>query len=95
MREEEARRKKVGSMAYYKEWVKAWRQDTSKAVVEENAKKTGEGVVDQLLDMLSHQSLMEYRKMQGPDIRIARDPLTMRMPEEEVKQGMSLNFFCL
>lgn len=91
MREEEARRKKVGSMAYYKEWVKAWRHDTSKAAVEQKTKKTGEGVVNQLLDMMQQQSLREYRKMQGTDIRIRRDPLTMRMTEEEVKQGMSLD----
>ena len=93
MREEENRRKNVGAMAYYKEWVKAWRHDTSKAAVKAKAKKTGEGVVDQLLDMFQHQSLMEYRRMQGTDIRIARDPLTMRMSEEEIKQGMSLNNF--
>lgn len=93
MREEESRRKKAGSVGYYKEWVKAWRSDTSKAAVEAKAKKTGEGVVDQLLDMLQHQSLKEYRQMQGTDVRIARDPLTMRMPEEEVKQGVSLNIF--
>ncbi|KAG0590719.1 hypothetical protein KC19_1G122200 [Ceratodon purpureus] len=86
MREEESRRKKVGAVAYYKEWVKAWRQDTSKEAVEEKKKNSSEGVVDQLLDMLQHQSLKEYRKMQGTDIRIARDPLTMRMPEEEMKQ---------
>lgn len=86
MREEEARRKKVGAMAYYKEWVKEWRDDTSQAAVKEKSMKTGEGVVDQLLDMMQQQSLKEYRKMQGTDIRIRRDPLIMRMPEEEVKQ---------
>jgi len=89
MREEEARRKKVGSMDYYKEWVKAWREDTSKAAVQEKAKRTGKGVVDQLLDMMQQQSLREYRKMQGTDVRIRRAPLTMRMTEEEIKQGMS------
>lgn len=73
-------------MAYYKEWVKEWRDDTSQAAVKEKAKRTGKGVVDQLLDMMQQQSLKEYRKMQGTDIRIRRDPLTMRMSEEEVKQ---------
>lgn len=93
MREEEARRKKVGAMAYYKEWVNKWREDTSQAAVKEKATRTGKGVVDQLLDMMEKQSLKEYRKMQGTDIRIRRDPLIMRMPEEEIKQGMSLHIF--
>lgn len=86
MREEEERRKEAGAVAYYKEWVGKWKKDTSKVTVEERAKSTGEGVVDQLLDMLQHQSRREYRRMQGTDIRIARDPLTLRMSDEEIIQ---------
>lgn len=84
----------MGSMAYYKEWVKEWRPDTSKAAVKEQEKKTGQGLVDQMMDMLQLQSRGEYRQMQGTDIRIRRDPLTMRLSEEEVKAGMLLSPHC-
>lgn len=87
MQEELERRKELGAMAYYQEWVKAWAKDTSKEAIEAHAEKTGEGVVDQLLDMFQHQTRGEYRIMQGTDIRIRRDPLTMRMREEQMKQG--------
>ncbi|XP_024387345.1 protein PLASTID TRANSCRIPTIONALLY ACTIVE 12, chloroplastic [Physcomitrium patens] len=86
MRKEEERREEVGAVAYYHEWVEKWKKDTSNVAVEDTSKVTGEGVVDQLLDMLQHQSQREYRRMQGTDFRIARDPLTLRMPEEEIKQ---------
>lgn len=93
MRKEEERREEVGAVAYYHEWVEKWKKDTSNVAVEDTSKVTGEGVVDQLLDMLQHQSQREYRRMQGTDFRIARDPLTLRMPEEEIKQGTSLHIF--
>lgn len=93
MREEEERRKEAGAVAYYKEWVGKWKKDTSKVTVEERAKSTGEGVVDQLLDMLQHQSRREYRRMQGTDIRIARDPLTLRMSDEEIIQGNYIHMY--
>ncbi|XP_068321800.1 protein PLASTID TRANSCRIPTIONALLY ACTIVE 12, chloroplastic-like isoform X2 [Pyrus communis] len=36
--------------------------------------------------MFSHQTDREYRIMMGTDIRIRRDPLAMRMQEDQIKQ---------
>jgi len=87
MRAEQERRKEIGSVAYYQEWVKEWQKDTSLEAVEEHEKKSGEGVVDQMLDMFQYQTQTEYQHMMGTDIRIRRDPLTMRMRDEQIKQG--------
>lgn len=38
--------------------------------------------------MLSHQTDREYRIMMGTDIRIKRDPLAMRMREDQIKQSI-------
>ncbi|KAL0305461.1 UNVERIFIED_CONTAM: protein PLASTID TRANSCRIPTIONALLY ACTIVE 12, chloroplastic [Sesamum radiatum] len=40
----------------------------------------------QLIEMFMHQTDKEYRIMVGTDIRIRRDPLAMRMREDQIKQ---------
>lgn len=37
--------------------------------------------------MFSHQTDREYRIMMGTDTRIRRDPLAMRMREDQIKQS--------
>ncbi|CAM6017773.1 unnamed protein product [Sphagnum balticum] len=86
MQAEEERRKEIGALAYYKEWVKAWPHDTSKEAVQQHYELTGEDESEQLLNMMRYQTHGEYKHMMGTDIRIRRDPLTMRMTEEEIKQ---------
>lgn len=38
--------------------------------------------------MFSQQTDREYRIMMGTDIRIKRDPLAMRMREDQIKQSI-------
>ena len=49
--------------------------------------------------MFQHQTAGEYRIMMGTDVRIQRDPLAMRMREDQNKQSISLlkfsSFLCL
>jgi hypothetical protein len=40
--------------------------------------------------MFQHQTAGEYRIMMGTDVRIQRDPLAMRMQEDQIKQSISL-----
>ena len=40
--------------------------------------------------MFQHQTAGEYRIMMGTDVRIQRDPLAMRMREDQIKQSISL-----
>lgn len=84
---EEERKRDVGALAYYKEWVKAYKKDTSKEAVQKHFEETGEEEGIQLLDMFSYQTDKEYRIMMGTDVRIRRDPLTMRMRPDQIKQG--------
>ncbi|KAM5587578.1 protein PLASTID TRANSCRIPTIONALLY ACTIVE 12, chloroplastic [Rosa sericea] len=77
---------KIGPLAYYSEWVKDWKRDTSREAVQKHFEETGENETTQLIDMLSHQTDREYRIMMGTDIRIKRDPLAMRMREDQIKQ---------
>eukprot|EP00850_Spirogloea_muscicola_P018831 SM000177S03164 [mRNA] locus=s177:508:2255:+ [translate_table: standard] len=84
---EEQLKRELGPLAYYKQWVKAWRRDTSKAAVARVAAEMGKSETDQLLDMLSCQTQKEYRQMQGTDVRIKRDPLVMRMKPEQIMQA--------
>lgn len=45
--------------------------------------------------MFSHQTDREYRIMMGTDIRIRRDPLAMRMREDQIKQSIDFkNYLC-
>jgi hypothetical protein len=87
MEAEAARKKEIGALAYYKEWVKAYNKDTSKEAVQKHFEETGEDEGLQLLDMFAHQTAAEYRIMMGTDVRIRRDPLTMRMRPDQKKAG--------
>lgn len=82
LKAEEERKAEIGSLAYYKEWVKAWKKDTSKEAVQKHFEETGEDEDLQLLNMFLYQTEREYRIMMGTDTRIRRDPLTMRMRPE-------------
>lgn len=47
----------------------------------------------QLIEMFSHQTDREFRIMMGTDVRIKRDPLAMRMGEDQIKQSIySMDF---
>ncbi|KAI4368073.1 hypothetical protein MLD38_016676 [Melastoma candidum] len=83
---EEERLEGIGPMAYYSEWVKAWKRDTSREAVQKHFEETGEDENTQLIEMFCHQTDREYRIMMGTDIRIRRDPLAMRMREDQIKQ---------
>lgn len=86
---ETKRREEIGGMAYYSEWVKAWKHDTSKEAVQKHFEETGEDESAQLMKMFQHQTFGEYRTMMGTDPRIQRDPLCIRMTMEEKKAGAS------
>lgn len=75
-------------MAFYSEWVKAWKRDTSREAVQKHFEETGEDENTQLIEMFSYQTDREYRIMMGTDIRIKRDPLAMRMREDQIKQSI-------
>lgn len=83
---ERERLQKEGPLAYYSEWVKAWKKDTSREAVEKHFEETGEDENTQLIEMFSCQTAAEYRIMMGTDHRISRDPLAMRMREDQIKQ---------
>jgi NhaP-type Na+/H+ or K+/H+ antiporter len=38
--------------------------------------------------MFQHQTAGEFRTMMGTDVRIQRDPLAMRMREDQIKQSI-------
>lgn len=86
-------------MAYYSEWVKAWKRETSREAVQKHFEESGEDEITQLIDMFCHQTDREYRIMMGTDVRIRRDPLAMRMQEDQIKQSkkadMLVHFPCL
>ncbi|XP_047310845.1 protein PLASTID TRANSCRIPTIONALLY ACTIVE 12, chloroplastic isoform X2 [Impatiens glandulifera] len=83
---EQERLERIGPLAFYSEWVKAWKRDTSREAVQKHFEETGEDENTQLIEMLSHQTDREYRIMMGTDIRIKRDPLAMRMREDQIKE---------
>ncbi|KNA21199.1 hypothetical protein SOVF_044620 [Spinacia oleracea] len=86
LKAEQERLEKIGPMAFYSEWVKAWKGDTSREAIQKHFEETGEDENTQLIEMLSHQTDREYRIMMGTDIRIRRDPLAMRMREDQIKE---------
>lgn len=86
LKAEQERLEKVGPMAYYSEWVKEWKRDTSREAVQKHFEETGEDENTQLVEMFCHQTDREYRIMIGTDMRIRRDPLAMRMREDQIKQ---------
>ncbi|KAH9609854.1 hypothetical protein KSS87_010781 [Heliosperma pusillum] len=92
---EHARLQEVGPMAYYSEWVKAWKRGTSREAIQKHYEETGEDENTQLYEMFSHQTASEYRIMMGVDIRIRRDPLAMRMREDQIKQNISTGTMCM
>ena len=79
---------KMGPIAYYSEWVKEWKTDTSREAIQKHFEETGEDENTQLIEMFSRQTDREYRIMMGTDVRIRRDPLAMRMREDQIKQSM-------
>ncbi|XP_052179993.1 protein PLASTID TRANSCRIPTIONALLY ACTIVE 12, chloroplastic [Diospyros lotus] len=83
---EQERLERIGPLAYYSEWVKAWKRDTSREAVQKHFEETGEDENTQLIEMFSYQTDREYRIMMGTDIRIRRDPLAMQMQEDQIKQ---------
>ncbi|XP_077243811.1 plastid transcriptionally active 12 isoform X2 [Tasmannia lanceolata] len=83
---EQQRLEKIGPIAYYSEWVKAWKGPTSREAVREHFEKTGEDENTQLITMFQHQTAAEFRIMMGTDVRIRRDPLAMRMREDQIKE---------
>ncbi|XP_020237027.1 protein PLASTID TRANSCRIPTIONALLY ACTIVE 12, chloroplastic isoform X2 [Cajanus cajan] len=83
---EQDRLERDGPIAYYSEWVKAWKRDTSREAIQKYFEETGEDENAQLIEMFCHQTDREYRIMMGTDLRIQRDPLAMRMREDQIKQ---------
>ncbi|GMH01460.1 hypothetical protein Nepgr_003299 [Nepenthes gracilis] len=86
LKAEQEKLERVGPIAYYSEWVSAWKRDTSREAVLKHYEETGEDENTQLIEMFSHQTDREYRIMMGTDVRIRRDPLAMRMREDQIKQ---------
>ncbi|KAL6845221.1 hypothetical protein ACP4OV_024716 [Aristida adscensionis] len=84
---ERMRLEEIGPIAYYSEWVEAYKhKDTSREAVQRHFEETGEDENTQLITMFQHQTAGEYRIMMGTDVRIQRDPLAMRMREDQIKQ---------
>ncbi|KAK6150110.1 hypothetical protein DH2020_017635 [Rehmannia glutinosa] len=83
---EQEKLERIGPMAYYSEWVSAWKRDTSREAIQKHFEETGEDENTQLIEMFMHQTDREYRIMMGTDNRIRRDPLAMRMREDQIKQ---------
>lgn len=83
---EQRRLEEIGPIAYYSEWVKAWDRDTSREAVQKHYEETGEDENMQLITMFQQQTAEEYRIMMGTDVRIKRDPLAMRMREDQIKE---------
>ncbi|CAM8994766.1 unnamed protein product [Rhodiola kirilowii] len=64
----------------------AWKKDTSREAVQKHFEETGEDENTQLIERFQYQTDREYRTMVGTDVRIPRDPLAMRMREDQIKQ---------
>lgn len=79
---------RTGPIAFYSEWVKAWKRDTSKDAIKKHFEETGEDENTQMIEMFQNQTEREFRIMMGTDIRIRRDPLAMRMREDQIKQSI-------
>lgn len=71
---EQRRLEEIGLIAYYSEWVEAYKQkDTSWEAIQKHFEETGEDENTQLITMFQHQTAGEYRIMMGTDVRIQRD----------------------
>lgn len=90
MEKEKESLESIGPIAYYSEWVSAWKRDTSREAVQKHFEETGEDENTQLIEMFTYQTDREYRIMMGTDQRIPRDPLAMRMKEDQIKQSIFL-----
>ncbi|XP_042044493.1 protein PLASTID TRANSCRIPTIONALLY ACTIVE 12, chloroplastic-like [Salvia splendens] len=86
LQQENERLQTLGPIAYYSEWVEAWKRDTSWEAVQKHFEETGGDETTQLIEMFTYQTDREYRIMMGTDVRIPRDPLAMRMREDQIKQ---------
>ncbi|KAJ8433980.1 hypothetical protein Cgig2_024685 [Carnegiea gigantea] len=86
LKAEQDKLEKVGPIAYFSEWVKEWKRDTSRKAIQKHFEETGEDENTQLIEMFCHQTDREYRIMMGTDVRVRRDPLAMRMREDQIKQ---------
>ncbi|XP_065856465.1 protein PLASTID TRANSCRIPTIONALLY ACTIVE 12, chloroplastic isoform X1 [Euphorbia lathyris] len=86
LKAEHDRLESTGPIAYYSEWVKDWKRDSTPEAIQKHFEETGEDENTQLIEMFCHQTDREYRIMMGTDIRIRRDPLAMRMREDLIKQ---------
>lgn len=86
LKAEQDKLEKIGPIAYFSEWVKEWKRDTSREAIQKHFEETGEDENTQLIEMFSHQTDREYRIMMGTDVRVRRDPLAMRMREDQIKQ---------
>lgn len=89
---EQEKLERVGPIAYYSEWVNAWKRDTSREAVQKHFEETGEDENTQLMEMFTYQTDREYRIMIGTDNRIRRDPLAMRMREDQIKQSIRFSY---
>lgn len=85
---EQERLERIGPIAFYSEWVKSWERDTTKDAIKEHFEETGEDENTQMIEMFQNQTEREFRIMMGTDIRIRRDPLAMRMREDQIKQSI-------
>nr|GMD05370.1 protein PLASTID TRANSCRIPTIONALLY ACTIVE 12 [Ipomoea batatas] len=72
---EQDRLEKDGPIAYYSEWVKAWKRDTSREAIQKHFEETGEDENKQLIEMFCHQTDREYRIMIGTDNLWGGDPV--------------------
>lgn len=96
LKAEERRLAEIGPIAYYSEWVSAYKDvDTSREAVQKRYEETGKDENEQLIEMFSHQTAEEYRIMAGRDRRINRDPLAMRMREDLIKESKKVVLVCL
>ncbi|CAM8994754.1 unnamed protein product [Rhodiola kirilowii] len=55
-----------GPLAYYSEWVKAWKKDTSREAVQKHFEETGEDENTQLIEMSSIKLIESIAPWSGP-----------------------------
>nr|CAB3478425.1 unnamed protein product [Digitaria exilis] len=68
LEEERRRLEEIGPIAYYSEWVEAYKnKDTSREAIQKHFEETGEDENAQLIKMFQHQTAGEYRVMMGTD----------------------------
>ncbi|KAG5115953.1 hypothetical protein JHK84_042066 [Glycine max] len=65
---EQERLERDGPIAYYSEWVNAWKRDTSGKAILKHFEETGEDETTQLIEMFCHGTDREYRILIGTDV---------------------------